>query len=89
MKFAELLENYIPERRTLIIKVRRIEILIHFDADLDHNGNEVYSMTAYEVDWNGKPTQRYWNDTYNRTFDTRKQFDAAYARYAKRNISEI
>jgi len=85
MKFIqELLETFTPERRSLIIKVRRNDILIHFDADLDHNGNEVYDMKAYDVDYNGRPTERYWHEVYNRSFDTRKQFDAAFARYAKK-----
>ena len=86
MKIKELLETYIPERRSLIIKVRGYEIIIYFGTDLDHNGKEYYHMTAYDVDYNGKRGERYWHEAYNKHFDTRKPFDAAYNRYAKRAL---
>ena len=69
------------DTREVTIRVGYSDITLTFTADLDHLNRNVYSVVA----WCGD--QRYWSETYNRDYDTKLKFDAAFNRYNSRAIS--
>lgn len=76
-----------PTREALQVQHKGNTIELRFEVSTNPKGVVQHIVSAFDVDANGKATTPYFNNTFDKQFDTEKQYFDAIKRYRKKSKS--